>query len=63
MTTQRSVRDSARVRLLRRARAYQQTLLDRDRRRGWASPESIQRIEERMARVERLIEDAEQRGL
>jgi hypothetical protein len=44
--------ESTLVRLPRAALAYQQSLIDR-RRRGWASPECIQRPCERMERVEK----------
>ena len=44
--------ESPLIRLLRGAMAYRQALLDRDRRRGFASPQSIQRTIARMERVD-----------
>jgi hypothetical protein len=52
MPKQVNHRESALVRLLRRALEYQAALLARDRRRGWASPQSIQRTIARMERVD-----------
>jgi hypothetical protein len=59
----KAVRESALVQLLKAALAHQQALLDRDRRRGFASPQSIQPLSERMKRVEKLLDDALARGL